>query len=200
MREKINKQRSRRRSGFSLIELLVALFIFATCLMFIFGIFPTAAQAVNQARYTFLATQVAQQELEYIKDLYSRDFSYARDQDPGDGKGTYLTHKPAEPFIYGHDTTLTTYIDGNENVIKFTADHQQPTRLPTTPNYLGGPNDPSNPDYYIWNVKVRVKYAHGSAVRPNVNVNDSNATGPYAMDSGKIVKFVDMETLVRERH
>lgn len=67
---KIERGLSRNKSqGFSLIELMFAMFIFATCLLMIFGVFPTAMRAVSQGKYKFLAAEVAQKQLEQLKKM-----------------------------------------------------------------------------------------------------------------------------------
>lgn len=59
----------RRSSGISLIEVLIALAIFVTSVLAIYGIFPMAMKAVNQGENNLLANQVAKKELEYVKTL-----------------------------------------------------------------------------------------------------------------------------------
>ncbi|MCE1245331.1 MAG: prepilin-type N-terminal cleavage/methylation domain-containing protein [Firmicutes bacterium] len=63
------KKRRVKLSGFSLLELLIALGIFATCLLAVYGIFPMATKAVVQGENVFLANQVAKNEMEYLKTL-----------------------------------------------------------------------------------------------------------------------------------
>jgi prepilin-type N-terminal cleavage/methylation domain-containing protein len=96
---------SGRRSGFSLIELLMALFIFATCLLFIFGIFPTVVQSLNQGRNTFLATQFAQKHMELMKNkAWAELLSYAN--------GT-----PVVPASV--QTPLLTVVDGTKSFMNY---------------------------------------------------------------------------------
>jgi len=56
--------RTKRRGGFSLIEIMFATLIFTVAYLAIIGIFPTCARAVHEARVVMLATHIAQQQLE----------------------------------------------------------------------------------------------------------------------------------------
>ncbi|MFP4498470.1 MAG: prepilin-type N-terminal cleavage/methylation domain-containing protein [Vulcanimicrobiota bacterium] len=57
------------KKGFSLIEVMIALVIFVSCLLLIFTLFPMAVRSLSQGKHIFLATTVAQKEMEYIKTL-----------------------------------------------------------------------------------------------------------------------------------
>jgi prepilin-type N-terminal cleavage/methylation domain-containing protein len=59
----------RPERGFSLIELLFAMVIFATCMLGILAIFPTAGRASVQSNNTVIATKIAQGEIERVKGL-----------------------------------------------------------------------------------------------------------------------------------
>jgi len=59
--------RNSRVSGFSLVELLIALTIFSVGVLGLYSIFPFAMKAVNQAENRFLANQIGQKEIEFLK-------------------------------------------------------------------------------------------------------------------------------------
>jgi prepilin-type N-terminal cleavage/methylation domain-containing protein len=96
---------SGRRSGFSLIELLMALFIFATCLLFIFGIFPTVVQSLNQGRNTFLATQFAQKHMELMKNKAWAELE------------SYANGTPVVPASV--QTPILTVVDGTKSFMNY---------------------------------------------------------------------------------
>lgn len=52
--------------GMSILEVLIALAVFATAFLMCLGIFPTAARAVAQARAEEQATRLAEAELERL--------------------------------------------------------------------------------------------------------------------------------------
>lgn len=55
-----------KSSGFSLIELLIALGILATGLLMIIGMFPVGYKSIAQARERIYATHIARQQLEKV--------------------------------------------------------------------------------------------------------------------------------------
>lgn len=57
----------RRRSGLSLVEILVAMTIFITSFLALLGVFPTALHSVQQAREMNIATFLAEERLEQLK-------------------------------------------------------------------------------------------------------------------------------------
>jgi len=57
--------RSQKRRGFTLIEAIVAVFILLVGVLSVYGMFPTAANAVTTARNTYSATELAREKLEY---------------------------------------------------------------------------------------------------------------------------------------
>ncbi|MBI3925143.1 MAG: prepilin-type N-terminal cleavage/methylation domain-containing protein [Armatimonadetes bacterium] len=57
----------RSRRGVNLIELLLALALFATAILLIIGIFPTAARSVRQAQGIVVATDLASRRLEELR-------------------------------------------------------------------------------------------------------------------------------------
>ncbi|MCD4786157.1 MAG: prepilin-type N-terminal cleavage/methylation domain-containing protein [Candidatus Eremiobacteraeota bacterium] len=71
---------SGKQRGFSLIELLIALTIFAVSLLAIYGTFPVAMQAITKAEKNFLANQVATQEIEFLKTLQWDELSMDNDE------------------------------------------------------------------------------------------------------------------------
>jgi Tfp pilus assembly protein PilV len=56
-----------RRSGLSLVEILVAMTIFITSFLALLGVFPTALHSVQQAREMNIATFLAEERLEQLK-------------------------------------------------------------------------------------------------------------------------------------
>ncbi len=135
MRNKLYQKR-----GYSLIELMVAMFIFLTCLLFMIGMFPTAVKAVSQARHTFLATSIAQQELEYLKNL------------PWDKLENFQDYAQSEPDTFYRTTVLTSEINGVSSSVEFQTN-------PIISNYSTDPS--GNVD--VVNIRVLVKYAYGSS-------------------------------------
>lgn len=132
-------RRRKKQNAFSLIELMVAMFIFLTCLMFIFGVFPTAVKAVNQGRYTFLATQVAQKELEHLRNL------------PWEKLDNFSSYVASEPGTFYRNTTLTTYINGVESTVKFES-------VPVVSTF----STDANGNTEVVTIRVLVKYAFGT--------------------------------------
>lgn len=65
MEERLAVRRTHpRKRGFSLIELLIGLSIFATAFLMILGIFPSSMRALHQGRQIMLATHYAQFQME----------------------------------------------------------------------------------------------------------------------------------------
>jgi len=62
-------KKSRKSRGLSLIEIIISLFIFVFCILFIIETFPYTVKAVNKSKKVVLATQLAKRELEYAKQL-----------------------------------------------------------------------------------------------------------------------------------
>lgn len=106
---KVNKAKGLRTRAFSLIELMVAMLVFATCLLAAFGIFATAAKASSQAGYTLLAAEVAQKEIEYLKNL---------DWDELENFSSYAVSNPDK---YYRTTTLDVRNNGVQNTINFSS-------------------------------------------------------------------------------
>lgn len=139
------KQQKRRKiAGFSLIEMMVAIFIFANCMMFIIGVFPTAVAASNQGKNTLLANQVAQKEMEYLKSL------------PWEKLENFQTLVVTEPDTYYRNTTLSSVIRGTKHYVTYES-------MPViTPFSMGADGRPD-----ILDIRVKVKYKYGSAVLKN---------------------------------
>jgi len=71
---------SGKQKGFSLIELLIALAIFAVSLLAIYGTFPIAMRAITKAENNFLANQVAIKEVEFLKTLPWEELTMDNDE------------------------------------------------------------------------------------------------------------------------
>jgi prepilin-type N-terminal cleavage/methylation domain-containing protein len=63
------QKQTQNSQGFSLLELLFAMLIFSTSLLFIFSLFPAAHKSVAHARYAMMAAEVAKKEMEWVKSL-----------------------------------------------------------------------------------------------------------------------------------
>lgn len=87
--------RRRLRKGFSLAEVLIALAIFSVGLLSIYGLFPLAMRAANQGETVFIANQLGQKEIEFLRTLSWDDLSM---------ENTAISNRPA--------TTMTTTING----------------------------------------------------------------------------------------
>jgi prepilin-type N-terminal cleavage/methylation domain-containing protein len=59
----------KNQQGFSLIELLVAMALFATSLLFIFSVFPVSINSTFHGMNSMLASEIGQTEMEYLKTL-----------------------------------------------------------------------------------------------------------------------------------
>lgn len=58
-----------RRTGFSLIEVIVAMMVLAIMLLTLISVFIYGFGAVSRIRQTTLATQITQEQMEYIRNL-----------------------------------------------------------------------------------------------------------------------------------
>ncbi len=65
----------KRIKGFSLIEVLVSLFILVFFIFLIIEIFPYSVKAIRMSKKVLLATQIAKKELEYAKQIPWDDLS-----------------------------------------------------------------------------------------------------------------------------
>lgn len=71
--EKGSKHRIKK--GFSLAEVLIALAIFSVGLLSIYGLFPLAMRAANQGETIFIANQLGQKEIEFLRMMSWDDLS-----------------------------------------------------------------------------------------------------------------------------
>jgi prepilin-type N-terminal cleavage/methylation domain-containing protein len=103
--------------GFSLIELLIAMVIFVTCMFGVISIFPSAMKAAVKSRNIMVATKIAQKEVERLKSMpwaeLTPDNPAIQPEDPN--KGFLLT------------------INGQTSEYKFTVENYTET-LPDNPN------------------------------------------------------------------
>ena len=92
-----SKKGSKHRivKGFSLAEVLIALAIFSVGLLSIYGLFPLAMRAANQGETIFIANQLGQKEIEFLRMLSWDDLSM---------ENQVINNRPS--------TTMTTTING----------------------------------------------------------------------------------------
>lgn len=57
-------------SGYTLIEVLVSIFLLAFCILFIISIFPTSNEALKQAENIEIASELAHQQLDIVNKTY----------------------------------------------------------------------------------------------------------------------------------
>lgn len=67
--KRITKNSSEKTKGFSLIEVLVSLFILVFFIFLIIEIFPYSVKAIRMSKKVLLATQIAKKELEFAKQI-----------------------------------------------------------------------------------------------------------------------------------
>ncbi|MCE1245334.1 MAG: type II secretion system GspH family protein [Firmicutes bacterium] len=91
-----------RSHGFSLLEVLVSLFILIFCILLVLEIFPLSVKAANRGRKIILATQLAKKEIEFAKHLKWDDLT------------------SANIYLQTRQTRLTTRINGIESINEFT--------------------------------------------------------------------------------
>lgn len=102
--------RSRRRgAGFSLVELLIAVAVFATAFLMMLGIFPTSAAALHQSHSYMLATHVGERVLEQ----YVMTQSFANVVNRTSGTTDPITGQPDAPV------TLITTVNGSQQITTF---------------------------------------------------------------------------------
>ena len=121
---------------------MVSLFIYSTCILFVFGLFPTALQALSQAKFVFMANQVARQEMEYLKNLdwYTlKNFAEIIKSDP-------------EKFY--RTSVMECEINGVKSVTTFES-------CPMITTY----EQDGNGEPEILNIRVLVKYRYGSGIK-----------------------------------
>lgn len=99
----------RQRQGFSLIELMLGLAIFATSLLMILGIFPTSSRSIQQARTVLLGTHVAQQLMEQ----YARALPFDQVVNRSSGSNDPITGTPCSAV------PLISTVNGSQRVITF---------------------------------------------------------------------------------
>ena len=103
------RRRRGLREGFSLLELLVALAIFATAFLMLLGIFPTSSAALHQSRTYTLATHVSEQVIEQY--VTSQTFDHVVNRTSGTNDP--ITGLPDVPY------TLVSTVNGSQQVVTF---------------------------------------------------------------------------------
>jgi prepilin-type N-terminal cleavage/methylation domain-containing protein len=76
MLQKLNKKLSQNQKGFSLVELMVAVAILAIAVVGIFYAFTNAFHAMADSKYRTIATNLAQQKLEEVKNAVGIEFPF----------------------------------------------------------------------------------------------------------------------------
>jgi prepilin-type N-terminal cleavage/methylation domain-containing protein len=59
----------KKQNGFSLLEVLVAMMLLATALLYIFSVFPISLRSTFHGMNAMIASEVGQAEMEYLKNL-----------------------------------------------------------------------------------------------------------------------------------
>ena len=93
-----------KSKGFSLAEVLIALAIFSVGLLSIYGLFPLAMRAANQGESIFLANQLGQKEIEFLRTLSWSEL---------DTTNELISDRP--------ETTMTTTINGATNTTVYSS-------------------------------------------------------------------------------
>lgn len=132
----------RRCRGYKLVEYMISLFIYSTCLLFVYGMFPASMQALNQSRYVFLANQVARQEMEYLKNMNWNTLA--------DFQNIIKTN----PDKFYRKTTMVCHTEGTKTDLCF---ESNPMITVFSKDKNGQPE--------ILNVRVMVKYRYGSLMK-----------------------------------
>ena len=101
--------------GFSLVEVLVSLFILVFFIFLIIEIFPYSVKAMRMSKKVLLATQIAKKELEYAKQLPWDDLT------------------SASSYLQDRKTTIESRINGIESTTNFESVFTV-TPLPDAPN------------------------------------------------------------------
>lgn len=106
-----------RIKGFSIIELLIALAIFVTSFCMIIGIFPVTFRSIQMSKNYLLATNLAEQKMEYAKSLVFTDID--------------TTHLPNETI------TIFSTVNGVQQTLRFTCNYQINVPTDATSPYYG---------------------------------------------------------------
>ena len=106
-----------RIKGFSVIELLIALAIFVTSFCMIIGIFPVTFRSIQMSKNFLLATNLAEQKMEYAKSLPFTSID--------------ITNLPNETI------TMFSTVNGVQQTLRFTCNYQLSAPTDTTSPYYG---------------------------------------------------------------
>lgn len=108
-RARIRRVLSPHQHGFSLIELMFALAVFATAFLMMLGIFPASSSALHQSRSYTLATHVGEQVIEQ----HVTAQTFANVVNRTSGTNDPITGQPNSPI------TLVTTVNGSQQVLTF---------------------------------------------------------------------------------
>ncbi len=106
------------KSGTSLIEILVAVFVLMVGILIIIQMFPTGFQIVQSAESRTIATSLARQELERWKNMSASlpdGIIISRRQSPSETTSIYAD-EPAPPFSMFRDITGDGIVDENDKL------------------------------------------------------------------------------------
>lgn len=119
---------------------MIATFIFVTCLLLIISVFPMSMKSLAKGQIIMQADQVAQQELEYLRNMDWEDLS------------DFETLAQSDPDLFYRNTTLTTQTNGvTKNMIFQSTPYVTVVSTDTT----GAPT--------VLDVRVIVRYGEGSS-------------------------------------
>jgi len=113
----VNTMKRIRIKGFSVIELLIALAIFVTSFCMIIGIFPVTFRSIQMSKNFLLATNLAEQKMEYAKSLPFSDID--------------TTHLANESI------TMFSTVNGVQQTLRFTCNYQLSAPSSTSDPYYG---------------------------------------------------------------
>jgi prepilin-type N-terminal cleavage/methylation domain-containing protein len=126
--------------GFSLVELLMAMMIFSTCLLLIIGMFPAANKASAQARHIVMSTEIARKNMEILKSL---------------GWQSLDMNSQVVKNISNNPVSVKTVINGVSS----------DTTYSVIPMISTFEKDPDTGEPTIKLVRVQVKYSHGNVFK-----------------------------------
>lgn len=149
-----------RRSGFSLVEIVVAVGIVATVMVALLGMIPTGLNTVNDAAHTMSEIRIAQQ---LLGEMQSAEWEELRDWESGG------------PYYYDQEGNEVENASSPGRVYTAVVELKNPPTLP-------GGRDQNN---YLRPVVVKVSHKRGGAV----NFSDQAAGDEYVQFPGYAVKI-----------
>jgi prepilin-type N-terminal cleavage/methylation domain-containing protein len=115
------RKRTKKESGFSLIEVLVTIFILGAVCITLISVFIYGFNLLQKTKKVAVATEVAQEEVERYRNMqYSAIFDLGTGTQPLSAEGQAILGNPVN-FINGQGSaTLDTVVGGDENIRKLT--------------------------------------------------------------------------------